>query len=254
MLLNKNYIAAFLVYFFLIYGITLDISGVSISSFKIILLSTFVLFIVSSIKRSKIDTTSLKYGLIVLPYLLYVMLYLYPFGIYQDYLVRNGSVLYFLVFISSIYLAKNFFIKLSENDFLRIIFFTTVAYSIVIVLMVLSDELKGFIYSIIKINKGFLETGGQYRITAPNALWGASFSVVLLVGMISGMVISRPINKYIYYSSLIIILIAIANVGRSGLFIFMGHDNLSMFKNLLKYRHESKKQVCNSFTYFRGQI
>ena len=34
----------------------------------------------------------------------------------------------------------------------------------------------------------------------------------------------------------------------------MGHDNLSMFKNLLKYRHESKKQVCNSFTYFRGQI
>ena len=33
-----------------------------------------------------------------------------------------------------------------------------------------------------------------------------------------------------------------------------GHDNLSMFKNLLKYRHESKKQVCNSFTYFRGQI
>ena len=32
----------------------------------------------------------------------------------------------------------------------------------------------------------------------------------------------------------------------------MGHDNLSMFKNLLKYRHESKKQVCNSFTYFRG--
>ena len=36
--------------------------------------------------------------------------------------------------------------------------------------------------------------------------------------------------------------------------ILMGHDNLSMFKNLLKYRHESKKQVCNSFTYFRGQI
>ena len=34
----------------------------------------------------------------------------------------------------------------------------------------------------------------------------------------------------------------------------LGHDNLSMFKNLLKYRHESKKQVCNSFTYFRGQI
>ena len=34
----------------------------------------------------------------------------------------------------------------------------------------------------------------------------------------------------------------------------MGHDNLSMFKNLLKYRHESKKQVCDSFTYFRGQI
>jgi len=33
-----------------------------------------------------------------------------------------------------------------------------------------------------------------------------------------------------------------------------GHDNLSMFKNLLKYRHESKKQVCDSFTYFRGQI
>jgi hypothetical protein len=26
---------------------------------------------------------------------------------------------------------------------------------------------------------------------------------------------------------------------------FMGHDNLSMFKNLLKYRHESKKQACN---------
>ncbi|ALE52345.1 hypothetical protein SP60_03365 [Candidatus Thioglobus autotrophicus] len=34
----------------------------------------------------------------------------------------------------------------------------------------------------------------------------------------------------------------------------LGHDNLSMFKNLLKYRHESKKQVCDSFTYFRGQI
>ena len=34
--------------------------------------------------------------------------------------------------------------------------------------------------------------------------------------------------------------------------INLGHDNLSMFKNLLKYRHENKKQVCNSFTYFRG--
>ena len=37
-------------------------------------------------------------------------------------------------------------------------------------------------------------------------------------------------------------------------YLNLGHDNLSMFKNLLKYRHESKKQVCNSFTYFRGQI
>ena len=36
--------------------------------------------------------------------------------------------------------------------------------------------------------------------------------------------------------------------------MLLGHDNLSMFKNLLKYRHESKKQVCDSFTYFRGQI
>ena len=26
----------------------------------------------------------------------------------------------------------------------------------------------------------------------------------------------------------------------------MGQDNLSMFKNLLKYSHESKKQVCKT--------
>ena len=31
-----------------------------------------------------------------------------------------------------------------------------------------------------------------------------------------------------------------------------GQDNLSIFKNLLKYCHDNKKQVCNSFTYFRG--
>jgi len=31
-----------------------------------------------------------------------------------------------------------------------------------------------------------------------------------------------------------------------------GQDNLSMFKKLLKCCYESKKQVCDSFTYFRG--
>ncbi len=34
----------------------------------------------------------------------------------------------------------------------------------------------------------------------------------------------------------------------------MGHDNLSTFKNLLKYRYESKKQVCKSFPHFREEI
>ena len=46
----------------------------------------------------------------------------------------------------------------------------------------------------------------------------------------------------------------IAMLGSSRYQYLKGHDNLSMFKNLLKYRHESKKQVCDSFTYFRGQI
>jgi hypothetical protein len=39
-------------------------------------------------------------------------------------------------------------------------------------------------------------------------------------------------------------------LGLQGVIKFMGQDNLSMFKNLLKYCHESKKQVCDSFTYF----
>ena len=32
-------------------------------------------------------------------------------------------------------------------------------------------------------------------------------------------------------------------LGLQGVIKFMGQDNLSMFKNLLKYCHESKKQV-----------
>ena len=33
-----------------------------------------------------------------------------------------------------------------------------------------------------------------------------------------------------------------------------GHNNLSMFKNLLKYCYESKKQVCNSFPYLEKKF
>ncbi len=34
----------------------------------------------------------------------------------------------------------------------------------------------------------------------------------------------------------------------------MGHDNPSIFKIMLKYRYESKKQVFKSFPYFRKII
>ncbi len=34
----------------------------------------------------------------------------------------------------------------------------------------------------------------------------------------------------------------------------MGHDNPSIFKIMLKYRYESKEQVCKSFPYFREEI
>lgn len=238
MSLNKTYLYSYLVYFFLIYGITLNISGMIISPMKMILLSTLILFLVSNLKHFKTDIILFKYGFIVMLYLLYVLLYLYPFGLYQDYLVRNGTVLFFLVFISSIYLAKNFFIKLSEVDFLRIVFFATVFYSIIIVLMVLSDTLKDIIYSVVTINEGFLTTGGENRITAPNALWGASFSTILLMGMISGIVISKSLNSFIYYSSLVIILIAIANIGRSGLFLFIVLLPVILITNNINKKHK----------------
>ena len=67
---------------------------------------------------------------------------------------------------------------------------------------------------------------------------------ILLIGFVFFIPISTALMNLFLYSSLLLIV-----VNKD-----LGHDNLSMFKNLLKYRHESKKQVCNSFTYFRGQI
>ncbi len=34
----------------------------------------------------------------------------------------------------------------------------------------------------------------------------------------------------------------------------MGHDNLSMCKNMLKCCYDNKKQACNSFPHFREEI
>jgi hypothetical protein len=36
------------------------------------------------------------------------------------------------------------------------------------------------------------------------------------------------------------------------LYLLLGHDNLSIFKTMLKCCYESKKQVCTPFSYFRG--
>lgn len=33
-------------------------------------------------------------------------------------------------------------------------------------------------------------------------------------------------------------------------YINMGQDNLSMYKNLLKYCHDNENQVCKSFSHF----
>ena len=35
---------------------------------------------------------------------------------------------------------------------------------------------------------------------------------------------------------------------------YKGHDNLSMYKNMLKYCYDNEKQVCNSFPHFREEI
>ena len=132
-------------------------------------------------------------------------------------------------------------------------FFLKLAFSLLVILNPFMAEL--FHYSIIPAYSAFaifsLTLGFVYG--SRFAQCGSRLDLVLSIAMYA---VSLSIYQIFYPMIFVFLLfqIAMSYVVFATDKLNMGHDNLSMFKNLLKYRHESKKQVCDSFTYFRGQI
>lgn len=220
MLLSKTYFISFFILFFIIYGITISVGGIIIHSIQLLLLSFVMIFIMRLLKIKKIDLITIKYLLYVFPYVLYVLIYSTFLAQYRDSNIFIGLILFILALISSIHVSKYYFSKLGEEKILKIIFDATTIFSTIILVMVILEPFKDFVYSFTLVNEVFIETSGQYRVIAPNGMAGAYLSVVLAIGLISGVLISKYIGVLEFIVASLLILTSIIFVGRSGLFIF----------------------------------
>ena len=221
MLLSKNYLLSTILLFFLAFSVTFKISTITISMMQVFMLFIVLLLIFNLINTKKIDTIFIKYIAIVFAFVLYVELYTYNFTTYQDHLVRNFTILFFLVVVVSLYTSKTYFSKMDEIVLLKMVFYLTVFYSIIVLIMAYSETIRTVVYSIVKIKEGFVEKNFDNRMNAINGISGARFSMLLVFGMISGMMVSKHINKFIYFSSITIIVMASIYVGRTGLFLLI---------------------------------
>lgn len=237
MILNKNIIVNGLIYFFIVYGISIVLFGMTIRPMQLILAIIVLVFIFLVFNNLKIDKIVVNYGVLVLLYFMY-SINVYAFGNYQDSILIKGNILYVVIFLSTIFLSKYYFSKITEIELLKIIFYSTIVYSFFIVLMASFEIIKIFFYSFIPVSDYFLEKAGTYRIISPNGLKAAYLSVVLTVGMISGFLIRQCINKILFWNGIVVILCAVLYSGRTGLLLLIFLSPLIMSVQFKKIRNQ----------------
>lgn len=244
MLLNKIYFINFIIFFFLVYGVTLSV-GVTIYSVQVLMIIFSLLFVIQILYCQKIDRIMLRYLLYLLPFILYVVLYTIPLAKYTDSIVFSGLILLIIALVVSLFISKYYFSKLTEYEILNIVFVSTTIFSFIILLMVVIEPFKDFIYSFIKVRESFLESNDKFRVIAPNGMAGAYLSVVLSLGLVAGLLITKTIFniRFIVYSS--IILMSMVFIGRSGIFLFF---LLLPLIYLVKYIN---RKTFSSMTIFR---
>jgi hypothetical protein len=218
MSLNKTYLISFITFFFLVYGVKISF-GVTIYSVQVSLVFFCMAFVLHLLKTMKMDVVSVKYLLYITPYFLYSLFYSSFLATYQDRNVLIGSMLFLLVIVASLHIAKFHFSKLSEEKILNIIFTSTTFFSFIILLIVAVEPFKNFIYAMISVDATFVELSGKYRVVAPNAGAGAYLSTVLAIGQVSGVLISKSISSMRFFVSTLIIILSIIFIGRTGLLI-----------------------------------
>tara|TARA_R110002033_G_scaffold135_1_gene1490 strand:- start:26067 stop:27329 length:1263 start_codon:yes stop_codon:yes gene_type:complete len=237
MITNRYNFNSALIYFFVVYGISIVLFDMILRPMQFILAITVLILFFILLNKLTIDRIIIKYGILILLYFIYSV-YIYFFGNYHDSLLIKGNTLYVVIFFSAIFLSKYYFSKISEIDLLKIIFYSTIVYSFFIVLMASFEIIKVFFYSFIPISDYFLEKAGTYRIISPNGLKAAYLSVVLTVGMISGLLIRQFINKILFWSGIVVILCAILYSGRTGLLLLILLSPLIMSMQFRKIKNQ----------------
>lgn len=134
MLLNKIYFINFIIFFFLVYGVTLSV-GVTIYSVQVLMIIFSLLFVIQILYCQKIDRIMLRYLLYLLPFILYVVLYTIPLAKYTDSIVFSGLILLIIALVVSLFISKYYFSKLTEYEILNIVFVSTTIFSFIILLL-----------------------------------------------------------------------------------------------------------------------